>query len=574
MKSNVSRRGTRRAISIIAAAAMLVAACGGDDDAAESTDDTATEDSGTGDTDEPSAEPSDEPSAEPSDEPSAEPSDEPSEDSGDPAVLRVATTADVTTWDPVASFSTEALYLANIYEGLLRVNPPGSAEAYTPLLAESWEHSDDGLTWTFNLRPDVTFHDGSPMDAAAVKASIEAVKERGGAGFIWAPVETVTAVDDLTVQLDLSYSAPVELIAGSTYGAWIVSPAALEAAAADETYFEDGLAAGTGPWMLESFAPDQEVLLTQNPDYWGGWDSGSVDKVLLSIVPEAVQQQQLLEGGEVDLAMRLPLEATAEFENRDGYSLVSEPSWFNYLAYFNTTRPPLDDPLVRQALSYAIPYDDLIAVGPLGRATQARGPVPQGVFPWSENTPQYTHDPDKARELLAEAGVENLSLRMTYAAENEIEARIAPVIQSAFADVGVDLEVEAILFNQQWEEAKGVPEDAQDIFVVLYWPTYADAGTDNLWSLFHSSEAPFFNLSYWNNETFDQLIDDAAAITVTDPDAAFAMYEEAQQLLVDEAPGAFLFDTEAVYVVPDHVQGFEYNMNYPFSLFFKPITLG
>ena len=578
MKSNVSRRGTRRAISVIAAAAMLVAACGGDDDAADPGDDTGTEvtdDSGTG---EPTGEPSDEPSAEPSDEPSAEPTDEPSEepseDAGDPTVLRVATTADVTTWDPVASFSTEALYLANIYEGLLRVNPPGSAEEYTPLLAESWEHSDDGLTWTFNLRPDVTFHDGAPMDAAAVKASIEAVKERGGAGFIWAPVETVTAVDDLTVQLDLSYSAPVELIAGSTYGAWIVSPNALESAAADETYFEAGVAAGTGPWMLESYAPDQEVLLTQNADYWGGWDSGSVDKVLLSLVPEAVQQQQLLEGGEVDLAMRLPLEATADFENRDGYTLVSEPSWFNYLAYFNTTRPPLDDPLVRQALSYAIPYDDLIAVGPLGRATQARGPVPQGVWPWSENTPQYTHDPDKARELLAEAGVENLSLRMTYAAENEIESRIAPVIQSAFADVGVDLEVEAILFNQQWEEAKGVPEDAQDIFVVLYWPTYADAGTDNLWSLFHSSEAPFFNLSYWNNPTFDQLIDDAAAITVTDPDASFAMYEEAQKLLVDEAPGAFLFDTEAVYVVPDYVQGFEYNMNYPFSLFFKPITLG
>jgi len=492
-----------------------------------------------------------------------------------PAVFKVATTANITTWDPVKSFSTEALYMANIYEGLLRVNPPGSAEPYTPLLAESWNHSDDGLTWTFKLRSGVTFHDGTPMNADAVKASIEAVKERGGAGFIWAPLESIDVVDDLTVQMNLSYSAPVELIAGSTYGAWIVSPAALEAAAADDTYFEAGIEAGTGPWMLESFTPDTEILLTRFDDYWGGWDGDHSDKVLLSIVPEAVQQQQMLEGGQVDLATRLPLEATADFQNKDGYSVVTEPSWFNYLAYFNTTRPPLDNPKVRQALSYAIPYQDIIAVGPLGLAQQARGPVPHGVWPYSDNTPQYTQDLDKARALLEEAGVgDGFSMRMTYAAENEIEGRFAPLLQSAFAEIGVDLQVDPVLFSQQWEEAKGVPEEAQDMFVVLYWPTYADAGTDNLWSLFHSSEAPFFNLSYWKNAQYDKLIDDAAAVTVTDPESSFSMYEEAQKLLVDEAPGAFFFDADAVYVVPNHVKGFEYNMNYPFSLFFYSMSTG
>jgi len=492
-----------------------------------------------------------------------------------PKVLKVATTANITTWDPVKSFSTEALYLANIYEGLLRVNPPDASEPFTPLLAESWDKSEDGLTWTFNLRSGVKFHDGEPMNAQAVKASIEAVKERGGAGFIWAPLDTIEVIDDLTVQFNLSYAAPMELIAGSTYGAWIVSPKALEAGAADETYFEAGVEAGTGPWMLESFAPDTEILLTQFPDYWGGWDGERSDKVLLSIVPEAVQQQQMLEGGQVDLATRLPLEATADFENRDGFTVVNETSWFNYLAYFNTLRPPLDDVRVRQALSYAIPYDDIIAVGPLGLATQARGPVPKGVWPYSDNTPQYTKDLDKARALLEEAGVgDGFSLRMTYAAENEIEGRFAPVLQAAFAEIGVDLQVEAVAFGQQWEEAKSDPANAQDIFVVLYWPTYADAGTDNLWSLFRSSEAPFFNLSYWVNEEYDKLIDDAAALTVTDPEASFAMYEEAQALLVDQAPGAFFFDADAVYVVPDHVKGFEYNMNYPFSLFFYPMTTG
>ena len=116
-----------------------------------------------------------------------------------PLVLKYASSANITTWDPIASFSTEAAYMAQMYEQLLRVNPPGSAEKFTPLLAESWEKSDDGLVWTFHLRPNVKFHDGEPMNAAAVVKSIEAAKDHAGASFIWLPLTTVEAVDDQTV---------------------------------------------------------------------------------------------------------------------------------------------------------------------------------------------------------------------------------------------------------------------------------------------------------------------------------------------------------------------------------------
>ena len=102
------------------------------------------------------------------------------------------------------------------------------------------------------------------------------------------------------------------------------------------------------------------------------------------------------------------------------------------------------------------------------------------------------------------------------------------------------------------------------MFLLLYWPTYSDAGTDNLWSMFHSSEAPFFNLSYWENETFDQLIDDAAALTVSDPERSQEMYTEAMNLLVDEAPGVFFFDTQAIFIIPEYIEGYQYNLNYPF----------
>jgi peptide/nickel transport system substrate-binding protein len=487
-----------------------------------------------------------------------------------PKVLKIANTANITTWDPVASFSTEAAYLANSYEQLLRINPPDAAEKFTPLLAKSWESSADGKTWTFHLRENVKFHDGEPMNAAAVKASLEAAKDHGGAAFIWWMLDSVEVVDDLTVKLNLSTAAPMDLIGSSLYAAWIVSPKALEAAAADENFWSDGKSYGTGPYMVESYTPDAEIVFTRNEDYWGGWSDTQYDKVLVQIVPEATTQQQMLEGGEVDLVTRIPIENYDSFKNNPDYTYYEEPSFFNYVGFFNTLRPPLDNPKVREALSYAIPYDDIITIGAKGLGTQSRGPVPAGVWPWSPDVGQYTYDLEKAKDLLKEAGYEGggFDLRLTYAAENDTETAFAPLIKDSFAQVGVNVTTEAIAFNQQWEEAKSDPANAQDIFLVLYWPTYSDAGSDNLWSLFYYTEKPFFNLSYWNSPEYNTVLDEAIALTVTDPATSQAKYIEAMNMLVDQAPGIYFFDTKAVFIIPKHIEGFDYNLNYPFVQYF------
>jgi peptide/nickel transport system substrate-binding protein len=487
-----------------------------------------------------------------------------------PQVLKIANTANITTWDPIESFSTEAAYMANVYEQLLRINPPGSAEMYAPLLATSWESNADGTVWTFNLRSGVTFHDGEPMNAAAVVKSLDAARERGGASFIWWMVDSIEAVDDLTVQFNLSASAPVDLIASSLYGAWIVSPKALDAAAADENYWANGVEAGTGPYVIESYIPDQEIVFQKFEEYWGGWEDDQFDTVLVQIIPEALTQQQLLESGSVDLATSLPRDNYATFMNNPDYTYFEEPSFFNYVGFFNTLRPPLDNAKVRQALSYAIPYGDIIQIGVKGLGTQSRGPVPAGVWPWSPDVNQYTYDIDKAKELLKEAGYENggFSLRLTYAAENATHEAYAPLIKDAYAELGVDVTIEAIGFSQQWAESKNDPANAQDIFLLLYWPTYSDAGSDNLWSMFYYTEKPFFNLSYWNNAEFNDLVDEAIGLTVSDPAASQAKYTEAMNLLVEEAAGLFFFDTKAVFIIPKHIEGFQYNLNYPFVQYF------
>jgi peptide/nickel transport system substrate-binding protein len=245
------------------------------------------------------------------------------------------------------------------------------------------------------------------------------------------------------------------------------------------------------------------------------------------------------------------------------------------VGFFNTLRPPLDNVKVRQALSYAIPYGDIINIGANGRGTQSRGPVPAGVWPWSANVKQYTYDLEKAKALLKEAGHEGggFSVKLTYTTSNPTEEAFAPLIKDSFAQIGVDVAIQPMEWEQQWEMAKSDPAKAQDMFIVLYWPTYSDAGSDNLWTLFYGSEKPpylnatGFNLSYWKNNDYNKLLDDAIAVTYTDPAKSQKEYVDVMNLLVDEAPGVFFMDTKAPLIYPKRISGFQYNLNYPFTYF-------
>jgi peptide/nickel transport system substrate-binding protein len=488
-------------------------------------------------------------------------------------VLTVASSAAVTTWDPVKSFSTEALYLGNVYEPLLWKNPTGSASEYTPAIAESWTKSADAKTWTFKIRQGVTFHDGEQVDAAAVKASILAAQKDGGAAFIWAPLDTIDTPDASTVVMHLKYPAAMELIASSTYGAWIVAPKALAAAATDKAYYDQGVDAGTGPYTVSSYTPGKEVVLSKYDGYWDKSRLPTYKTVDVQITPDAVTAQQMLTSGEVDFTTSFPLQNVKDFKTNPDYTVEESVSPFNFVGFFNTAKKPLDNPLVRQALSYATPYDDIIAVGAQGYGSQAHGPVPKGIFPYDPSVPAYTQDLNKAKALLAQAGYPGggFTLNLSYASENQAEARFVPLIKDAYAKIGVTVNVTAQLFNQQWEVGKGDPAKAQDIFILYYWPTYSDAGSDNLYSMYHSSDKPFFNLSYWKNAQYDALVDKAGTLTGSDPKAAQALYVQAMNLLYSQAPGLSLYDAEAVYVVPKKIVGFQFNENYPFTVFFDSI---
>ncbi len=463
--------------------------------------------------------------------------------------------------DPSIDFSNEVVVMTNVYEPLVWYNPPGSEELVSPGLATSWDVSDDGMTWTFHLREGVTFHDGTPLTAEAVKQSIERTIEMGqGASFIWWPVEEINAVDDLTVEFKLSYPAPLDLIASSAYGAWIFSP---QAAENGTEWFNEGHDGGTGPYMIQSRERGQNLVLTRYEDYWGGWEEGQFDTVVFLIVEDPLVRQQMIEAGEADFTLRLPLENVETLDDNPDVNVVIFQSYQNLLGFFNTRKPPLDDVRVRQALSYAYPYDQLINDVMMGYAVQAHGPVPTGMWGHSDDLPQYTYDLDRARELLAEAGYPDggFELVWTYNTGNLDEEQAGEIYRASLAELGIELTLQPMTWEAQWDWALSDPENAQDIFVMYWWPTYVTP-YDFLFNMFHSEEEPLFNLGYYNNPDFDELIDQADALTGTDRERAEELFIQAQEMLIEDAPALFLYDEMNIHYLRSDITGYVPNPAY------------
>ena len=506
-------------------------------------------------------------------------SDSDTSTSGSPAasgsdILRVASLYGITTWDPSASYSTEVMYMANCYEPLVYANPAGSADPFSPGLALSWTPSSDGLAWTFKLREGVKFHDGTPFNADAVKFSLDrTMKLNLGAAYLLGPIKDIKVVDDYTVKFVLSEPAPIDRIMSADYATWMFSPATK---GKNQAWWDKGNEAGTGPYMLDKYTAEQEIVFKANPDWWGGWKDNQFKQVVVQLVGDAGTQRQLLESGAVDAINLVARDQIDALKANPELVVYTGPSLNSYLMFFNTQRKPLDNEKVRQALSYAVPYADLITVGAGGFGTQSRGPVPIDLWPNTDGTVhQYTTDFEKAKQLLSEAGHPGggFTLELTYTSENSNEAAYTPLIKEAFAKVGVTVNIKALLNTADAAKARGNPADRQDLAIQLWWPSLPD-GVDNLVPMFGSEKEVGYNWSYWYNPEFDKLVAEGFELSATDPEAALVPYDKAQNMLVDQAIAAFLFDDQTVAA---HLATIKYsdsaiNFNYPQVQFWTQIT--
>jgi peptide/nickel transport system substrate-binding protein len=448
----------------------------------------------------------------------------------------------VTDLDPATSYSNEVIAMHNVYESLTRYD--SASESLLPALATEWQSSEDGLTWTFTLRDDVTFHTGRPMDAAAARAAIERTQSMGlGAGYIWGPVESIEAPDATTLVFNLSYPAPLDLIAAANYAAYIYDTQAAGEDATDEelaAWFGQGNDAGTGPYTISTWEPGQEYELTLDayPDYWGGWEGDHYTEVAYRVVPEATTAAQLVQTGQVSFVDRLTPQLVDSLRNDERVQVVETPSFQNVVILLNTASGPLADLDVRKAVARSVDVEG-IATALGGSVVPTRGVIPPGLLGHSEDLTGTGLDLDAARELLAGAGYgpdgEPLRLTATIAVGDTDLQLITTSLKSNLAQLDVELDVQATEWQAQWDRAMSDDVEArQDIFIMYWWPDYPDPFSW-FFSLFRSEEEPTFNLAYYSNPEMDAMIDEIQALTATDRDAAEQQYVEMQQMLIDDA---------------------------------------
>jgi peptide/nickel transport system substrate-binding protein len=474
--------------------------------------------------------------------------------------------------DPAVSFSNDSAVVSNCYETLTFYNPPGSAELLSPKLATSWEANKDATEWTFKLREGVVFHNGDPFNAEAVKGALDNTMELGaGAAYIWDPVEEIKVVDDYTVKFKLSYAAPLDLIASSGYGAWIYNPKVY--AEKGTEWLNKGNCAGTGPYTIESRERGSRLIMTRFDDYWGGWREGQFDKIVFEISEDNVVLQQKIEAGVADFTYGVPPDNLPALDADPNIIVYTNPSFQNLVGLLNTQKPPLDNKLVRQALAYSVPYQDFIQ-GVMGtRATQAYGPVPADMWGSSPDLFQYSHDLDKAKELLAEAGYADggFDLLYTFATGDLDEQQLAELWKADLAKLGINLEVQGLNWEAQWDLAKSDPLAAQDIFVMYWWPDYVSPYSF-LYSMFHSEEEILFNLGYYRNPEFDEMIDTANTLSGSDREKADQMFVDSQKILIEDVATLSFYDVANTHLAWSHVKGYQDNPAYPHVVFIYDLT--
>jgi peptide/nickel transport system substrate-binding protein len=474
---------------------------------------------------------------------------------------------DVKDWDPSIAFSLEVMMLANVYEPLLWYNPPGSSEQFTPALAESWSVSGDGLTWTFKLRKGVKFHDGTPFNAAAAKASIDRTKTmKKGAYYIWDPVTSIEAPDETTLVIKTGEPAPVDLIASSQYGAYMISPSAADKGT---DWFNQGNDGGTGPYHVRQYSKGQQVVLEKFDDYWGGWSDKNFDRVILKVVTENATQVQMLKSGEADFISLVPADAVDNLNKDPGIVAGGAPSWKNSQFLINTKKAPTDNKKFRQALTHLWDYQTVVRDIYAGHAEVARGPVPATMWGHNGSLQAPEFDPAMAKRLIEESGVPASARKVTmaYIGTSEEYKNSALLFQENARQAGVEVELMPGEWGTIWANAKKL-ETAPNLQSMTWWPTYA---TPNDWliGLFRSEKNALFNLSHYSNSAYDTVLNEGVALEGSDRPTAIAKYGKAQKILMDDAVAIFYADIKTRVARRANIEGYEVNPAYNAVFFYR-----
>ncbi len=442
-------------------------------------------------------------------------------------ILIMARAVDATGLDPHLQTAFSSLRLLDlIYEPLVRTDADLNL---IPALAESWEFSEDGMTLTFHLRQGVTFHDGSAFTAEDVIASLNRILDEATGAATRSnllSIDSMDAPDDYTVVLHLN-AVDVPLVAALA----VVNTSILSSdVIANGDPATD--AVGTGPFMLESWEPDQKTVLKANPDYWG--DGPYVDGIEIRIIPEEASILAAMRAGEIDFALfNDPLIAT--LIDDPNITLNRTPDISYHVLQLRASVEPLNILEVRQAISCAIDRQAVVDTAALGEG-EVTGPLTMPAFrlPVDELF-CYTPDLDKAKELMKQAGMEaGFKLPVIVAtAEPPTALSEAQVIQEQLKAINIEVEIESLEFGtyvDRWLAADFTAAIALNGGRPDPYPMY---------SRYFQYGAQFENVAGYVDDTLDSLM--KAGQTETDPAKRYEIFAEFQKHLAETAPWIWLY---------------------------------
>jgi peptide/nickel transport system substrate-binding protein len=437
---------------------------------------------------------------------------------------------------------------------------PEESTQLVPGLAESWTISKDGLQYTFRLRPGVTFHDGTPLNAQAVKFSIERqinpdhpaykLGKYPFANFFFGNVKAVEALSDERVAFLLKEPRASFLAILTAGAASIVSPTAVMKAGPDFPLHP----VGTGPFKFVSWDRGQRVVLEKNPAYWKF--PVKLDRVIYRpIVEDQARLTELLTGS-LDLIVGVPPDYVGQLESGGKVAVLKQTGAHVWYLGINNQKKPFDDKRVRQALNYAVDKEAIVRDVLKGTGAPSRGPVLPSTWAADPALKAYPHDPERAKKLLAEAGYPNGFATTLWVPESgsgmQSPVAMSTVMQSNLKAVNVNVTLQTM----EWGAFLAKLRSKEQELFALSWM----AGTEDpdmvLYPLLHSSQwtpnGP--NRALYKNARFDDLLQQARL--TTDQGRRASLYKEAQRILVDDAPWIFVDHEIQIAALARRVQGF------------------
>jgi peptide/nickel transport system substrate-binding protein len=476
------------------------------------------------------------------------------------------------THNPIANDYTR-LVAWNVYDRLVKHGMKTLEDGTTaydinvmePELATSWEISEDGTTYTFNLRQDATFHDGTPVTAEDVRWSFERAVAAGGFPAIqmgasfFLDKEQFEAVDDHTFRINMptpnkyvmaNLTVPIPVIVNKTL--------ALQHATEDDPYAFEWTSrndAGGGAFKVARWNPGEELVLERFDD-WKSGELPSMKTVVYRQIPAAGTRRALVEKGDADISIDLPPKDFAEMAAGEDVNVVGVPVQSS-LVYIemNTKMAPFDDERVRKAIAYALPYEDIMASAYYQRAIPMFGASDATSYPpvWPTPSPYYT-DIEKAKALLAEAGYpDGFATELYYdISRGTIREPMAILIKEKLAEIGIEVTIQKVpganWFSKMLE--KSMPMVIASFYAWLDWPEY------HFYWHYHGGNNSVFNAANYTNDALDAVIDKARV--TSEPEAYNALISEMNQIVMDEVPKVPLARNYLDVAMQPNVSGYKY----------------